>query len=435
MFGEVSFAATDKLSFTAGARWFEYEVDNTQRQGALLAGSQPNLATDYFNVNETTSTKDSDWVPKLNVTYQFSDDAMGYATYSEGFRLGGSNLVRVSSVLPRSYDPDKLKNYEIGFKSSWLDDSLRFNSVLYRMDWEDMQIQVNDPDTFSLGVVNFSQAQVDGFETEITWIPAEGWDITANGAWINAEISEDDVITGEDGVIVAEVANGTQLPITPEYKASLGVQYTFRSQLLGAEPYVRIDWSYVGDSVNSLDGTESIVFTQGPTDQPSYDIGNIRVGLEADKWSGTLFVDNVTDEVAQAVLQQSLGHTAAHLDQPAAHRWRDPALAFLGSAQFLIDCRLQGDIEVLAGARLGLPVGFHVQHGELPGQLRRLAPADPLHSPPRPGTRLPLPRPHRRSSPGPLPDPGGSWRVAPEPVRHAKYGSVMPMATSLRPIL
>jgi outer membrane receptor protein involved in Fe transport len=108
MFGEVSFAATDKLSFTAGARWFEYEVDNTQRQGALLAGSQPNLETDYFNVNETTSTKDSDWVPKLNVTYQFSDDAMGYATYSEGFRLGGNNLVRVSSVLPRSYDPDKL---------------------------------------------------------------------------------------------------------------------------------------------------------------------------------------------------------------------------------------------------------------------------------------------------------------------------------------
>jgi outer membrane receptor for ferric coprogen and ferric-rhodotorulic acid len=62
---------------------------------------------------------------------------------------------------------------------------------------------------------------------------------------------------------------------------------------------VRLDWSYVGDSVNSLDGTESIVFTQGPTDQPSYDIGNFRMGLDADTWSGTLFVDNVTDEVAK----------------------------------------------------------------------------------------------------------------------------------------
>jgi len=107
------------------------------------------------------------------------------------------------------------------------------------------------------------------------------------------------VITGEDDVIVAEVAKGTQLPITPEYKASLAVQYSFQSQLWGADPYVRLDWSYMGDSVNSLDGTESVVFTQGPTDQPSYDIGNFRVGLEADKWSGTLFVDNVTDEVAK----------------------------------------------------------------------------------------------------------------------------------------
>ena len=70
-------------------------------------------------------------------------------------------------------------------------------------------------------------------------MPSDGWDITLNGAWINAEISKDDVITGEDGVIVAEVANGTQLPISPEYKASVAVQYSFNSQLWGADPYVR----------------------------------------------------------------------------------------------------------------------------------------------------------------------------------------------------
>ena len=224
---------------------------------------------------------------------------MGYATYSEGFRRGGTNAVRASSVLPRSYDPDKLKNYELGFKSTWFDNSLSWNSVLYRMEWEDMQIQVNDPEIFSLGIVNFSEAQVDGFETEITWGPTDGWDITLNGAWINAEISDDDVIRGEDGAVVASVKDGTQLPIAPEYKASIAVQYSFESQLLGAYPYVRVDWSYVGDSVNSLDGTESIVFTQGPTDQPSYDIGNFRAGLDAEQWSATLFVDNVTDEVAK----------------------------------------------------------------------------------------------------------------------------------------
>jgi iron complex outermembrane receptor protein len=171
--------------------------------------------------------------------------------------------------------------------------------VAYHMQWDDMQIQVNDPTIFSLGIINFSEAEVDGFEAEITWIPATGWDVSANFAVINAEISEDNDIFTDGGLLIASVSNGTQLPITPEDKGSIAVQYTFNSQLFGAEPYMRLDWAYVGDSVNSLNGTESIVFTTGPTDQPSYDIGNLRMGLDAEKWSGTLYVNNITDEVAE----------------------------------------------------------------------------------------------------------------------------------------
>ncbi len=299
LFGEATWEATEKLSFTAGARWFEYDQKFTLQQGALMEGNAPDEERDYFTNNETDEEKNSDWVPKLNVTYTFNDDILTYATYSEGFRRGGANSLRAASILPTSYDSDLLKNYELGFKSTWFNSSLRFNAVLYHMQWEDIQIQVNDPTVFSLGIVNFSEAEIDGFETEITWIPAAGWDITANLAVINAEISKDSLITTEDGETVADVEKGTQLPITPEEKASIAVQYTFDSEWLGGEPYVRLDWAYVGDSVNSLAGTESIVFTQGPTDQPSYDIGNLRMGLDAEQWSATVFVHNITDEVAE----------------------------------------------------------------------------------------------------------------------------------------
>jgi iron complex outermembrane receptor protein len=299
LFGELTWNATDRLSFTAGARWFDYDEDITLRQGALLAGHEPDLERDYLTSNESTNASESDWVPKFNITYHISDDMMAYLTYSEGFRRGGANAVRASSVLPRTYQPDWLKNYEAGFKSSWFDDTLRFNAVAYRMDWEDMQIQVNDPTIFSLGIVNFAKAEIDGVEAEVSWVPAAGWEISANVAWIDAEIAKDDTIVGEDDVVVAEVSKGTQLPITPEEKGSLSIQHTFGAQLWGAEPYLRLDWSYVGDSVNSLAGTESIVFTRGPTKQPSYDIGNLRAGLDAERWSGTLFLDNVTDEVAE----------------------------------------------------------------------------------------------------------------------------------------
>jgi len=299
VFGEVTFDVTEKLSFTAGARWFDHEEDFKLQQGDLLEGNKVDEQRDYLYNNEDNNYSEDDWVPKLNVTYHITDDIMTYATYSEGFRSGGTNALRASSVLPDSYESDKLKNYELGFKSTWLDNTLRFNAVAYYMQWDDMQIQVNDPGSFGLGIVNFSEAEVTGFEGEITWLPAVGWDVSANFAAITAEISDDNEIYGSDGQLVATVSDGTDLPITPDSKASIAVEYNFQSQLLGADPYMRLDWSYTGDSVNSLDGTESIVFTTGPTDQPSYDIGNFRMGLDAEQWSSTLYVSNITDEVAE----------------------------------------------------------------------------------------------------------------------------------------
>jgi iron complex outermembrane receptor protein len=308
VFGEVTFAATDRLSFTGGARWFNQDQDLTLQQGNLLQGNTLDVASNYLFTNESKHYSQDDWVPKLNVTYQVMDDAMAYATYSEGFRSGGTNALRVNSVLPDSYDPDKLKNYELGWKSEWLDSRVRFNAVAYHMQWDDIQIQVNDPTLFSLGIINFSEAQIDGFETELTWIPAPGWEVNANAAVINAEISQDNLITTPDGeLVIADVSKGTQLPIAPENKGSLSVQYTFAQHLLNAEPFVLLEWAYVGDSVNSLAGTESIVFTQGTTDQPSYDIGNLRVGLDAEQWSATVYVNNITDELAEEFFNNRWG--------------------------------------------------------------------------------------------------------------------------------
>jgi outer membrane receptor protein involved in Fe transport len=298
IFGEVTWDATDKLSFTAGARWFNQDQEFKLQQGGLLEDRSVNVERNYFFTNETKNFSEDDWVPRFNVTYQINDDVMTYATYSEGFRSGGANPLRKTSVLPEDYDSDTLKNYEIGLKSEWFDNTLRFNAVAYHMQWDDIQIQVNDPFAFSLGIVNFSEAEIEGFEGEISWLPAAGWDITANFAFINAEISEDNIIE-EDGVVIAEVSDGTQLPIAPEEKGSIAIQYTFQRDLFEAEPFVRLDWAYVGDSVNSLDGTESIVFTQGATDQPSYDIGNLRMGLDAAQWSATFYVNNITDENAK----------------------------------------------------------------------------------------------------------------------------------------
>lgn len=308
LFGEVTFAATDRLSFTGGARWFNHDQDLLLQQGNLLLGNKIDVASNYLFNNETRHYSQDDWVPKLNATFQVTDDVMTYATYSEGFRAGGTNALRDNSVLPSEYNPDKLKNYELGLKSEWFDSSVRANLVAYHMEWDDIQIQVNDPTIFSLGIINFSQAEIDGFEADLSWLPATGWELNANFAVINAEISQDNVIYTPDGsLVIADVSSGTQLPIAPENKGNVSVQYTFAQPLLNAEPFVLLEWSWVGDSVNSLDGTESIIFTQGATNQPAYDIGNLRMGLDAQQWSATLYVSNITDELAEEFFNNRWG--------------------------------------------------------------------------------------------------------------------------------
>lgn len=209
MFGEVSWQATDKLSFTVGARWYSQDQDYALQQGGLLEGNKVNPERDYLSNNESKQFSEDNWVPKLNVTYEITDDVMTYVTYSEGFRSGGVNPLRAKSLLPPDYESDKLKNFEVGIKSEWLGNTLRLNTVAYHMQWDDMQIQVNDPAIFSLGIVNFSEAEIDGFEADLTWLPADGWDITANVGFLNAEISEDNIITGPNGTVIANVANGT----------------------------------------------------------------------------------------------------------------------------------------------------------------------------------------------------------------------------------
>ncbi|TLY61273.1 MAG: TonB-dependent receptor, partial [Gammaproteobacteria bacterium] len=78
---------------------------------------------------------------------------MTYVTWSGGFRPGGFNRAQahVSGPLagvftpPLFYSPDNLTNYELGWKTEWLDRHLQVNGAVYREDWKDTQIEIFDP--------------------------------------------------------------------------------------------------------------------------------------------------------------------------------------------------------------------------------------------------------------------------------------------------
>src|SRR5262249_25255350 len=127
------------------------------------------------------SATGSGWTPKINLSWKIDTEHMVYATYSKGFRPGGVN--RVGSAPP--YSADYLKNYEIGWKTTWFDHHLRFNGALFYEKWDNFQFSFLGPNSVTI-VANAAQAKVKGAETEIEWAATSRLNLTAGAAYIDS---------------------------------------------------------------------------------------------------------------------------------------------------------------------------------------------------------------------------------------------------------
>ena len=336
VFGEISFDLTDNFTITAGGRWFEYDRFFELHQEAPVGFDGGPFTT---KTDEIADTDESDWVGKLNLSYRFDNDRLVYATWSEGFRNGGANPVRPASILPRSFESDTLTNIEVGAKTEWLGNRLRFNIALYSMKWDDFAVQIEDPqngggfdingdpiaNVFQLGYVNVPSAEIRGFESELSFALSESWQLDATLGYNDAEISETTVLTltkppGEPGdvpvIFEKEINEGDRLPLTPDWTASLGIEYRSTGQLFNAQPFARLDLAYVGESVNNLASIESVAVPGGVQIQEAYETGDFRVGLEGERWSAALFVDNIWDERANLFLSNRWAIQRQSINRP-----------------------------------------------------------------------------------------------------------------------
>ncbi len=312
VFGEIGFDVTENFTITAGGRWFEYDVGFTLHQEAPRGSSAFNLT------DATTQTDETGSVYKLNLSYRVADDRLLYATYSEGFRVGGSNPIRPNSILPEQFSSDELANIEFGAKTEWLDNRLRFNIAAYYMEWDDFAIQIEDPQAgvFQLGYVNLPTAEIKGIESEFSFAIDEAWQVDATLGYNDAEVSEATVLVldpAEDPILVTK---GARLPLTPDWSATLGVEYRARGRLFNAQPFARVDLAYVGESVNNLEGIESVVAEGGVQVQEAYQTGDFRIGLEGEHWTTSLFVDNFWDERADLFLSNRWAVQRQSINRP-----------------------------------------------------------------------------------------------------------------------
>jgi len=328
LFGEVYYDITEKLTGTIGARVFKSEnslegyfgfgqgYSNSGNSGEArcddLFGDGRDVGApgadlpDYNtapckNLDDDTSDRDTIW--KFNLAYELTDDALVYATYSEGFRPGGIN--RRGTVPP--YEPDFLDNYEVGWKTSWLEDRLRFNGALFYQEWNDFQYSILGPNGLTEVTNAPGDAEIKGLEMDISWAVTDGLGITAGIAIIDAElagpycqnlfngaaVSADPCPVDGGGTEEPAAPEGTKLPVTPDFKGNITGRYQFALGALDA--HVQAAVIYVGERETDLRTFENGIVGQ----LPDYTLTNFSAGAGVDGWAIEFFVANAFNEYAE----------------------------------------------------------------------------------------------------------------------------------------
>ena len=97
---------------------------------------------------------------------------------------------------------------------------------------------------------------------------------------------------------------------------TFGVEFRPGGQLLNARPFARLDYSYVGESVNSLEGIESVISLRPVQEQAVYQNADLRFGLDGDNWSASIFVENIWDEYADLFINNRWGKQRRSVNRP-----------------------------------------------------------------------------------------------------------------------
>lgn len=324
-FVQATWSPIDWLGITLGMRY--------QKEDRLLVKSTTGYTTaspqqsagndsvdivllDYAPEGNKPSVENSDLSPRLAVDFKLWDDALIYASWTQGFKSGTLNIQNVYSP-PSALEPEKVTAYELGAKGTALNGSLRYSAALFRNTIEDLQTQVV---SFASGglivLVNAAEAEIEGFEMDLLWeafpnaVP--GLVFTAAGAYLHGRYTHfpegpgfdesTGLAFGAQAQFPARDFSGHETVRTPEYSGTLGLSYTFDvpgGELeLGSEVYYNSGYYFD---------------TQNVTSQPEYYLVNARASYFISDWNVRVsaFGKNLNDDLYYLnIFANDFGHAA-----------------------------------------------------------------------------------------------------------------------------
>ncbi len=282
VFGFAEYDLLENLTGRFEIRYQEDEILNQTAAGTTLGGTFTSV------------------LPRFTIDYGVTDNILLYGVVARGNKPGAINTNPVLPENLQTADEERSWNYEIGAKTNWWDNRILFNVAGYYVDWTQQQltqsvIAPSDDGPIPISaIVNVGETEVIGFEVEAQAALTDFWSVGLGYAYSDAEIKEfcdesQALITPPDCTTAAgteggdvsgnqvpnsskhqlSVSNTVTLPIYDQYSAFWRTNYSFESK------------KYAQTHNLAHTGARNLL--------------DMKFGLQADSWTLTLFVDNITD--------------------------------------------------------------------------------------------------------------------------------------------
>jgi iron complex outermembrane receptor protein len=287
LFTEWDITLSNRLSFNLGGRYtLEQKTFSSRAFGNDLGFG---ILISPYQVDDEQQTW-KDFSPRSGLKYTIDQYQMAYLSYSQGFKSGAFNSLASNLYDARhAVNPEQAGQWELGYKSFWLEQRLMANALIFSIDYDDLQVfQTNNGVT---SVENAASARSQGIEVELLARPFHALELSAFYAYLDARYDE-----YNDG---KADYSGNDLLRAPRNSYSTSVSYT--AQLSNAlRAIFRVDYTFK-DKLYFLASNEE------SSRAGSFALVNARVQLEGtdDSWSVALWGKNILNEEYQVFITQA----------------------------------------------------------------------------------------------------------------------------------
>ena len=278
LFFEASYRPFRAFKLTAGGRAYRNQITSfTDSRGLLV------IPSGSLEVQARNAQKAEGFNPRISLSYDVTRGAMLYATYSKGYRLGGPNLAPSTPLTPGPafYNPDQVRNVEVGAKTRWWHGRLTADIAAYDIGWTDIPLSVQQSGLFKY-LENAGTARSKGIEAALATRPLSFLTVRSAVSYGDARLKE--AFDPHNGRPAAPA--GSRLPGAPEWTVTntLAGEWEWGNH----EPTVVLLHRYVGGSPSNIS------WLNIPTG--NYNLLDARAGLKLWGVGVTAFGKNLTNK-------------------------------------------------------------------------------------------------------------------------------------------